>query len=724
MIDVEPLIIEQLDELVPAPGAASADWHDVERRSATDERRTRPRRRLVLATGILLGVVFVAVAVAQSIGGFSGWLTGEPGKPAPAAQQEAFSRSIRSWTGFPAGTKLRQLVQTKAGGATYTLYGFRGDGSLCLRLVVTGNESAHELACPPLSLLRSSSEPALVVVADYGVGIGKKPASTPALPIFELRPPQALVTLGIVADGVDQVDITHDTGKTAHAVLGGDAFLSVDEAPSSGSHLTAVRAIAGGQGVSVPFALPPTPFSWSASTTTPLVAHGPAKVQRVVRGGAIRWLARREPIGVPVPKNVQHTVGVLSSVIFAREIAPDPSAPERIVVSVGPAGKAYSGLHLLNKLRVCAAVVGGRYGGGGNCWPAGRLFSSAPFNWSVTDGGSNQFTTITGLAADTVAQLRLYLGSGQQEAVALHDNGYLVEAPSTAYPLRLVGYDSQGRVIGIVTFRGNTGLPAGAPARAQPVANAHWRMVLKDGAGEILVAPSTTGGTCYAIHWSHGGQINCPPALPADSVNVEIDGGDKRAAAAYIRAGTAIKAVVVRYRNGHAQTIELANGLALAAIPAGDATETGSFANDLASYTGLDANGRALVTQNVLALTGGAGAISELTATSVSIGHYGCKITSDSPPLAGYRLGVHVRYLCDGGALTLIGRTLPGGTWAARTVYTTGPIVAVSATKITIASTTCSLGAASPSVSGYTVGEQVLTFCAAGKLTGINKASS
>lgn len=733
MIDVEPMIVEQLEELVPSPGAMTADWRDVERRARVVR---HPSRRLVLATAVLVGVVFAAVALARSFGSFSGWLTGEPGKPASAAQQRAFNRATRSWEGFPGGTELRQLAQTSVGGATYTLYGFRGAGSLCLRLVVTGNQSSHELACPPLSQLRSSFEPVLVVVADYGVGVGKKPASATApLPIASIRPPEALVTLGIVADGVDHVQVAHRDSGTSNAVVSGDAFLSVDYAPSSGSRLTNVWAGAGGKRVAVPFTLPSALFSWPTATRPHLLAHGPATVQRVVHGGAILWLAHREPVGIPVPKTVHHIVGVLPSVIFAREITPDPSAPERMVVSVRPAGNVYSGGHLLNKLQVCAEVVGGRYVGGGGCWPAGRLFSTAPFSWGVAGDGSNQYVTIAGLASDDVARLRLYLGTGQQETVPLHDNGYIVNAPSPAFPLRLVGYDSHGLVIGVITLRGATGRPAGTPTPAQPVANARWRRVLKNSAGEVFVAPSTTGGTCVAIHESGGGgSIGCPRALPADGLDVGLALSRKGADTVEVRAGTAIKTIVIHYRNGHSQTVEPAAGVALATIPA--AAKTSSFFDGIVVLTGLDGNGHVVASKNVLALVGGSGAIRKLTPSSISIGAAVCKITTASPALTGYQVGVHVQYLCHGGVLTLIGRAAGGHSWASRTVLTRGPIVALTATSITIKNTdvgtpsspapnrTCALTATSPSLHHYRNDEQVQAFCANGNLTGINKAPS
>jgi hypothetical protein len=134
-------------------------------------RRLWSRRRLAVVVALVASTALVAAvtpagsAIERTFTNFADWLSGEPGTPASSAQQRAFDRAIRSWNGFPQGTQLRQLVQTRNGGATFALYGFRGAGTLCLRLVVSGSESTRQVACPPLSALRATSQPALVVVA-------------------------------------------------------------------------------------------------------------------------------------------------------------------------------------------------------------------------------------------------------------------------------------------------------------------------------------------------------------------------------------------------------------------------------------------------------------------------------------------------------------------------------------------------------------------------------
>ncbi len=692
MIDVARVAAESLDRLVPEP-AASPDWRDVERRA----RGPLGRRRVVAGVAILAAAAFVAVALAESLGGFSSWLSGEPGSPATPSEQRAFDRATRSWVGFPTDTKLRRLARTTTGGATYTLFGFRGAGSLCVRLEVAGAESSRSLACAPLSELRAGARPALVLVADYGVGAGRT-APGP----FPIPTPKALVTFGVVADGVRDVTVRRSDGTTARAIVGGDAFLSVDGAPGPTERVTRIAA----GGVPVPFAPVPTAlFAWAPPTSPRRQPAGPAGVERAVHGGAIRWLARREPRGVGVPATVHHVLA--PGVVFAREIAPDPSAPERMVVSVRPAGGVYGG-RLRDPLQVCAELVGGRYRGGG-CWPGGRLFSTAPFAWGVGEAGSSsQYVTIAGLASDDVARLALFAASGRRVAVPVHDNGYAVEAAKADYPLRLVGYDGAGRVIGVATFRGDV-----RPLAPHPAANATWRLLARPDGIQIWTAPASGGGLCTAIRFAAGGeQVGCRPALRPDGLDYAAvrDGARSQVV---VRAGTAIDRVVLHLGAGRTRTLVPASGFAVARVAA-----------PVSDVVGLDASGRAVATQHVgvVRLTGGAGKIVRL-GTTIAVGRSACAVGAGSPPLGRFRVGDRVRYLCRGGTLELIAPTESAAriTWATRTVYLNGTISALDASAVTIDGARCALAPGSPPTRGLRVGERAVAFCASGRLTGINR---
>jgi hypothetical protein len=71
MIDVEPLIVSELDRLLPLPDGGLADWSDVLRRA--DFMRARRRWRPVLVTAVVVAaLVGVGVAIAAGFGAFNG----------------------------------------------------------------------------------------------------------------------------------------------------------------------------------------------------------------------------------------------------------------------------------------------------------------------------------------------------------------------------------------------------------------------------------------------------------------------------------------------------------------------------------------------------------------------------------------------------------------------------------------------------------------------------
>src|SRR5207244_13046821 len=112
-------------------GYDDADWNDVLLRRPA--RRTRGRALLV-AAAIVAAIAVVALAtplgaaILDGVGGFSAWITGQPGTPVSKPEQRAFDRANRrSWLGFPAGTKLRRLITVShlSRGRTVELLGFR-----------------------------------------------------------------------------------------------------------------------------------------------------------------------------------------------------------------------------------------------------------------------------------------------------------------------------------------------------------------------------------------------------------------------------------------------------------------------------------------------------------------------------------------------------------------------------------------------------------------------
>lgn len=586
MLDVEPVITAELEQLFAAP-VPEPDWDDVRRRArAVDRSRTRaPRRVLVLAAAAAFAIAVVAVAIAAALGGFSTWLSGEPGKPASQQAQAAFDRSTRSWRGFPRSTQLRQLISAQVGSGHYTLYGFRGAGSLCLRLVATGSISGTQLACAPLAELRARSAPALVLAADFTLGSTGRTVTQGPLSLHASR---AAVSFGVLADGVDGIEVTHQTPAPTRVLLGGDAFLAISPGLSPFNTTTAIVARAGKTRAAVPFAPQPTPYGRQPPLSRPSPA-GPSAVQRTVKGGAISWFARRQLRGQPVPAHLHGILANKANVIFARMLTPDPRIPELVVVSIRPAGKAYFGGRLHNNHQVCAELIGGRYTGGG-CWPAGRLFSTAPFTATVTQQYGDQVVAVTGVASDQVARMSQYSATGAHQQVPLHDNTYLALATLADYPLRLVAYDNHGRIIGIKTFEGDLN----APVMSRPAPGAHWKQVVTNTTGTVYTVRSTTGGTCVGFRESSGAAtFACDQNVAPNALALSTTNDDKQSVILG-RVGTNITQVSVQLRNGRTLTLRPIHGYLLQQLPHVSRDPSAGVAR----VQGLDSNGRVVAQQS------------------------------------------------------------------------------------------------------------------------------
>ena len=599
MVDADAVILDELGRLAPLGGFEGADWADVLRRANVGRAPSpRRRRRLVVALSFALVVLAVAVsplgaAIGREFGNFSDWLTGSPGKPASSAEQGAFARTTRSWFGFPAHTELRRLIVSKHGDLTAELYGFRSSDALCVRLVASGSASNGDLACAPLRELRARKQPALVLASDYGVGQGKKTLDGP----LTTWTPKAAVTFGVLADGVKTVLIGRSDGTVANATVSGDAFLSITLNPAPELRVTHVWVMRNGKRVAIPFvpaSTPLRPFSLQSAHRQP---SGPAKVQRQLHSGAIGWFARRELRGQPVPGNLSrlHLLASNPKVVFARMVTPDPRSQERVVISLLPAGHRYFGGRLHNNNQVCVEVVGGVYGAGRQagvgCWPAGRLFSTGPFTESVTQGQNSQYVTVTGVASDDVARMRLYLSGGAYIPVPLADNTYVVHASLADYPLRLVAYDSHGRVIGAITLWGNTRapVPVGAPAQG-----ALWRTVIHNKAGVLMTAPSASGGVCFGVRFqpnkygNGGGSVDC--SGHASARHMQMSAFVERGGVAISgETGSAIARVTVTMKDGSRVLLTPVRGYVLALVH--------WSIRDIVTVTGVDRRGRPVATE-------------------------------------------------------------------------------------------------------------------------------
>jgi hypothetical protein len=556
-----------LDRLVPARDERP-DWDDVLRR-AGDRRRLPGRRSLALAlAAVVLAVLAVSpvgTAIADGVGGFAAWIRGEPGTPASPAEQQAFERAnARTWVGFPPGTKLRRLIETKIAGTTFTLYGFRSGDALCLRFLAREEETDTSTYCAPVRVLQTDRAPAVVVAADEGIGLADVPPNEEGF-----RPAAFSATFGIASDGVRKVVLDGDEG--AHqALLGGNAFLYVDDHPKLGARVRGAQAVAA-NGARAELPLQAAPFGFFDLAAPPKgQAPGPTHVERKVDGGSIGWVEREEPRGNPLPSNrigrpfLEGPGGLHQNLLLARTIQPDPEDYLRVgVVAVSPG-------HTMQDRRamLCSLLID-RDGSGGGCSPADRIFDRAPFTFGSSGFGSSQYSVLSGLASDDVAKLVLFSLRGGTVEVPLRDNAWLVRVASGDYPLRLVAFDREGRVIGIDAYQSD-GSTSPAPAEAKSSVRTLARVVGESGQTATLRAGTAVGGyRCFSLEVSNRGGGGGCTRWPIDSPALAFVEAAATHGDAFLTGPLppAAAAVTVGYPNGQTGRVEPISSFLVYAVP-------------------------------------------------------------------------------------------------------------------------------------------------------------
>ncbi len=575
MIDVEPLIEESFERMHPVP-VVTAEWEDVLRRAGNAPRKPA-RRRIVLAIALAalaaLAVSPLGAAVVRSLGDFSDWISGDPGKPASTSQQQAFAgQEAHSWASFPADTRVRELITTERDGIRYTLFGFRSAEALCLRVVATGAAGAAASSCAPLRDLRSRRQPVLAMEVDQAVG---------ALPgVVRIGPDsfhrvRASMSFGVVADDVEAVTLRSDD-KSRNAIVASDSFLSIDERPMPGTRVRAITAtMKNGTSTAIPFAQ--APFDTLTGTRSASNAlHGPTGVERRISGGTIAWLNARKPLGEAWPPSPRDFFAQHGHLLFGRVFRPDPTNTTRIGVSTWdaePPAPLKPGVYL------CYREFSAGGAGGGGCNPLAQAFARSPVNFGITtNDGSDQYSLLDGYASDDVARIDLFLGTGEVVNVPLEHNVFATEFSRAKYPLRVVGYDSHGRVISNDTMMSEN-RPSGPQYRPKP--GAAWRQVARAGNAELWTVPSEADGTCWKLKYSDGsGGSGClPPSWngPLRGIEVPFTAGSVIA----LQAKPAVARVVVAYKSGATDEAIPTDGFVLYAAAASDL---------VTSFTAYDSN--------------------------------------------------------------------------------------------------------------------------------------
>lgn len=471
-------IFDQLDAYTPEPDRRP-DWRDVVRRA--QKQRTR---RLVVALAAALTVFGSAAAVTAALGGFDRWLSGEPGKPAPSKEQQRFeAANARTWAAFPEDTMLRELIRTKVDGKTYVLFGFRSGDTLCLKLKAVSLGHSTDSSCTPAATLAHATAPIVVVNRDWSFDDRYAHAS-------------AQLSFGIVSDAVKRVDVLASDGSH-QAVVGGNAYLFVENEPNTGNRILAVstRSFTGKRST-IRFGTTYGFFGGSPDSGRP--ARGPGSVQVRIGHPTIGWYARGERRGRSRESLNLSRARLLGISATARFVKPDPLSD----VVVGLDGN------------ICLVVVTGLDVGSG-CNTASSFFARGPLNVLMSGGGGRESMVVSGAAADGVEKLTAFGSGGQDLSVPLRDNLFAARVALTEFPIRLVGYDQRGRVAAVQTLQSRL-LGGVLPPSAWTPSRRTIRVRGPNGATATLrVAHGTNMIRCWRLRFSTGqSRRGCKPTYP------------------------------------------------------------------------------------------------------------------------------------------------------------------------------------------------------------------
>jgi hypothetical protein len=526
-------IFDQLEAYTPEPDRWP-DWRDVVLRA-----RKQRTRRLVVALAAALTVFGSAAAVTAALGGFDRWLSGEPGKPAPAAEQQKFEAANgRSWAAFPKGTKLRELIRTDVGGKTYVLFGFRSGSTLCLKLRAVSLGHSTDASCTPTATLAHATAPIVVVNREWG---------------FQDRHAResAQVSFGIVSDGVTRVDV--DAADGSHrAALGGNAYLFVENQPNSGNRVLAVSALSSnGERSTIRFETTYGFFSGSQGTARP--PRGPKHVEARIAHPTIGWYARAERRGRSRDELKLRPDNHLGISPTGRFVKPDPLSD----IVVGLDGN------------ICLVLVTAGDAWGEGCNSRASFFALGPLNVMMSGGGGTEAMVVAGAAADGVVRLTVFGSDGQQLSVPLRDNLFAARVALSQFPIRLVGYDKRGRVVAVQTLQSRL-FGSVLPASAWTPSGRTIRVRGPQGAiATLRVMRGTKDLRCWRVNFSTGqSRRGCKPTYPTGPwiyTDLVQPAGHDLFVVGNIRAP--VKRVKLRFADGGTLTMRPVAGLFLFVIP-------------------------------------------------------------------------------------------------------------------------------------------------------------
>ena len=153
-------------------------------------------------------------------------------------------------------------------------------------------------------------------------------------------------------------------------------------------------------------------------------------------------------------------------VVSERLLQPDPNDFIRIVIAgVSPTGGMSD-----PQAGICFGVIQGT-GVGSTCRRLSQAFVRGPLWLTIGGSGMSQYSVLSGIASDDVARIAAYLGNGDVVPVALRDNTFVARIGRASFPLRVVAFDGDGRVVEVQDFASD-GMTSPAPGRCWNLASA------------------------------------------------------------------------------------------------------------------------------------------------------------------------------------------------------------------------------------------------------------
>jgi hypothetical protein len=341
-----------------------------------------------------------------------------------------------------------------------------------------------------------------------------------------------------------------------------NAFLYVADRPDVGQRVSRVRAeLSGGGTVGIPFtisAFGPAPgFGGGASEP-----GGPAEVDRVLHGGSIGWVERRESRGDPIGEAVAKLIG-FREIEFGRVLTPDPGNARRVVVSIG---QLRGGMPGHEGQSLCHTLIG-RGTAAGGCGTPDQFFSRAPFTFGYSvSGAGDQYATFSGLASDDVARLELFTATGNRIDVPLRDNAFLADVALARLPAKMVAYDAQGRVIGIERTAQDEGAQRVTADRVVDLSE----IVAGVGTLELRANRTREGGECWAARGRGKAELNEGACIPKDWTFAPLRLGTFPEPAVFVfgRVRADVDTLTLRYADG--RSVEITprkDGYVLSVVP-------------------------------------------------------------------------------------------------------------------------------------------------------------